>query len=322
MDTGNRAEAKGKKARQKGEQRVPGRGVAALKRPAGLSEKACGRLQVLAAALCFSISGACVKAIPWTPLAINGARSLAALPVMAGWFLLRGRRLRGGWAVAVGALCLCLTNLCYVFSARLTTAANAIVLQYTSPLFVVGLLAVGYGRRPRGRELAACGAVVGGVLLVFADGLQGGSLAGQLLGLAAGFFYAGVFTAGLLPGADAPSSFLLAQLVGAALGLPFLLAEGSYPPQAVGAAVLMGVFQIGLGFLLLAAGMARTGAVEANLICAAEPVLNPLLAALAWGERPGPAALAGAGLVLAGVVGWQLSGAAGAAGRGRGRPGG
>ena len=105
-----------------------------------------GRLKVLAAALMFSISGVCVKLIPWSPLAINGARGAVGALVMGLWFVGAKHRFRLNGAVLTGALALCLTNILYVFSTKLTTAANAILLQYTSPIFVVLLLWLGFGK--------------------------------------------------------------------------------------------------------------------------------------------------------------------------------
>lgn len=265
-----------------------------------------GRAQALAAAVMFSISGVCIKAIPWSPLAINGARGAVGALVIALWMALTGRRPRWNMAVLIGALSLCLTNVLYVFAAKLTTAANAILLQYTSPLFVMLLLWTFAGRRPAGRELTACMLVFGGTVLFFCDRLSPGSLLGSLMGLASGLSYAGVFLSGLPAGADGASSFLIAQLAGAVLGISFLMQENSFPPQALAAVVLLGVFQIGAGFLLLARALAAVGPVTANLLCAIEPILNPLWVALAFGERPGRFATAGAALVLAGVIGCQL----------------
>ncbi len=265
-----------------------------------------GRLKVLAAALMFSISGVCVKLIPWSPLAINGARGAVGALVMGLWFVGAKHRFRLNGAVLTGALALCLTNILYVFSTKLTTAANAILLQYTSPIFVVLLLWLGFGKRPRKLDLVTCFFVFCGILFFFFDSLTADSLLGNFLGLASGLTYAGVFLVNLMPGADSMSSFLLAQLVGAALGAPFLLREHSFPPAALAAVALMGVFQIGLGFLLLSQGLVHTPAVTANLICAVEPILNPTLVALLYGERPGRFALVGAVIVLAGVIGYNV----------------
>ena len=279
-----------------------------------------GALQALGAALLFSISGVCIKEIPWSPLAINGARGAIGALVLALWMAAAHRRLHCNLAVGIGALSLCLTNILYIFAAKLTTAANAILLQYTSPLFVVLLLpgAARYRPGPRHsfptprssarsrRTLMACQRVFGGTALFFCDRLTPGARLGSLLGLASGLTYAGVFLSGLPQGADGVSSFLLAQLAGAALGLPFLAVEKEFSPSALLAVALLGVFQIGLGFLLLARALVAVGPVTANLLCAIEPILNPLLVALVFGERPGRFALLGAALVLAGVIWYQL----------------
>lgn len=265
-----------------------------------------GALQALGAALLFSISGVCIKAIPWSPLAINGARGAIGALVLALWMAAAHHRLHCNLAVGIGALSLCLTNILYIFAAKLTTAANAILLQYTSPLFVVLLLWIFARRRPSRRAVMTCLLVFGGTALFFCDRLTPGARLGSLLGLASGLTYAGVFLSGLPQGADGVSSFLLAQLAGAALGLPFLAAEKEFSPAALLAVALLGIFQIGLGFLLLARALAAVGPVTANLLCAIEPILNPLLVALVFGERPGRFALLGAALVLAGVIWYQL----------------
>ena len=267
-----------------------------------------GAVQAFAAAMLFSISGVCVKAIPWSPLAINGARGALGALVLALWMAAAHRRPRCNIPVLIGAFALCLTNIFYVFAAKLTTAANAILLQYTSPIFVVLLLWIFARRRPGRRSLCACGLVFCGTLLFFCDRLTPGSRLGNLLGLASGLCYAIVFLSGLPAGADGVSSFLFARLVGAVLGLPFLAMETAFPISALVAVTLLGVFQIGLGYLLLAKALPLVEPVTANLLCSIEPILNPLLVALVFGERPGRFALAGAALVLAGVLGYQLSG--------------
>ena len=86
-----------------------------------------GALQALGAALLFSISGVCIKAIPWSPLAINGARGAIGALVLALWMAAAHHRLHCNLAVGIGALSLCLTNILYIFAAKLTPAANAIL---------------------------------------------------------------------------------------------------------------------------------------------------------------------------------------------------
>ena len=104
-------------------------------------------LLALAAMLC-SIGGVCIKGVPWTPLAINGARNAIAACITGAFLWRAGRRLRWNGAVACGALSLALTTNLYVFATKLAGAANAILLMYTAPIFVLLYLWLAKGQKP------------------------------------------------------------------------------------------------------------------------------------------------------------------------------
>lgn len=266
-------------------------------------------LLVTAAVLC-SIGGVCIRGIPWTPMSINGARNAIAACVTAASLARRRHRLHWNGAVACGALSLALTTNLYVFSTKLAGAANAILLMYTAPVFVLLYLWAAKGQRPPRAAVAACTLVFAGIGCFVADGLAAGTLLGNALGLASGVSYAGVFLVNTEPDGDAQSAYFFGQLAGALIGLPFLLAETDFSPVPVACVLALGIFQLGLSYVLMAKGLANTPPVTASLVTAIEPLLTPVWVMLAYGEGLSGFALAGAALVLCSVVWYNTRGRA------------
>lgn len=264
-------------------------------------------LLVLAAALC-SIGGVCIRGVPWSPMAINGARNAVAALVTGAYLVACGRRPRWNGAVARGALSLALTTNLYVFATKLAGAANAVLLMYTAPIFVLLFLWLRGGQRPTRPALTACALVFAGIVCLVADGLSAGTLAGNLFGLASGIAYAGVFLVNTEPAGDAVSSWFFGQLASAALGVPFVFLEHEFGARALGCVLALGVFQLGLSYVLMARGLACTPPVTASLVTAIEPILTPVWVALAYGETLSGAVCAGAVLVVGAVAYYNLFG--------------
>lgn len=260
---------------------------------------------ILAAVLC-SIGGVCIKYIPWSPMAINGARCAIAAGITGAHLHRKRHRLRMNVTVLCGALSLTLTTVLYVFATKLTSTACAVLLLYTAPVWVLAFGRLVHRQPPApGADLAAAGTLLG-LCFFAADGLAGGRLPGNVLGLLSGVSYAGVFVFGADADGDAESSWFLGQLLGAAAGLPFLGLERSFPLSALACAALLGVFQLGLSYLLMAWGLARTNAFTASLTTALEPILAPVWAALLCRELPTRAAQGGMALVLVSVAGYSM----------------
>ena len=109
-----------------------------------------------------------------------------------------------------------------------------------------------------------------------------------------------------MPDSDALSSVFWGEVISAATGLPFLFQETEFPTTAIVSLVVLGVFQVALAYILLAIGLKTTPPVTASLVSGIEPVLNPILVAVFYGEAMGPFALIGAAIVIAGVVGYNV----------------
>ena len=265
-----------------------------------------GVLCVFAAAVLYSIGGLCMKVIPWSGLAINGGRTAIALVVIGAYLAAVRHPLRMNRWVLVGTLCIFLTNTLFAMANKMTTAANAIVLQFTAPIFVILFTLLFWRKRPQRLDVAACAVVFGGVLFFFVDSLEMGGGLGNAVALLSGVTYAGVFLMNDMPDSDAISSVFWGDVLSALVGLPFLARETEFPPSALVSLLVLGVFQVALAYILLTIGLKTTPPVTASLVSGIEPVLNPILVAVFYHETMGRFALAGAAIVVVGVVGYNV----------------
>lgn len=264
-----------------------------------------GAAYIILASLAWSFAGVLSKWAPWSAYSIIGARAIFAALVFGlvrGSFipsLTRGN-LIGGFAVAV-------TSILFILANKLTSAANAIVLQYAMPVVVILGYWVFRGQRPGRLDITAGLFVMLGVVLCFMGGFGRGALLGDSLALLSAFTFALVFFAARMKDADPLDYTYLGSLLSSLflLYLPFdSKLTLSFP--AILAVLLMGAC-LTLGYLLFTAGMrARVHPVTASILANVEPVMNPVWAFLFLGENPGIYSLLGAALVLASVSLYSL----------------
>ncbi len=264
------------------------------------------RLQVLAVALLFSTGGAAIKFCSLDAWQVASFRSgIAALTLV---LLAPGARRRPSPRPAAVAAVLGATMVLFVLANKLTTAASAIFLQSTSPLYVL-LLGPWLLREPiRRSDLGVIGAMAVGMVLFFVGSQPAAATApdplrGNLLAALSGASYA-LAVVGLRwvsrgeDSAAGPSTVALANLMAFAACLPLALPVLRIGAADVAVLLYLGVVQIGIAYLLLTAALRRLGAFEASLLLLVEPVLNPLWAWLVHGERPTAWALLGGVLIL------------------------
>lgn len=256
---------------------------------------------LLCAAVLWSLGGLLIKLVNWHPLAIAAARSLFAIPIVMIW---------SGpprWPVSVpqfaGALAYVATVGLFVASTRMTTAANAIFLQYTAPIYVALLAPLVLNEPSRRSDWAAIGVALLGMGMFFADGLSPEGLKGNILAILSGGTFAAMTLFLRKERKGAPMQVvLLGNILTVILGAPFAFLAGPPEPKAWVALVILGIVQLGFSYVLYAVAIRRVKAVEATLITLLEPILNPIWVMLAVGERPGGWALCGAALVVLSVL--------------------
>lgn len=259
-----------------------------------------GTVYVLLSAICFSTGGVLIKLIPWSSMTIQGIRSIFSILVVGGYMLLRRQRFVWNKTVFWGAICNTVMAFSFVAATKLTTAANAIVLQFTEPIFVILLMWFIYKKKPGKDALIACAVVFAGILCFFFESLGAGQMAGDLLAILSGFTYALVMMMKKFEGADFESSLIVSNIISAVVGIPVYFRDFStaFVADAWVFMLLLGVVQFGLSYIFLSKGLDYVSPVTASLTSTIEPILNPILVAVFYGEKIGAAAVVGAVLVV------------------------
>jgi DME family drug/metabolite transporter len=280
-----------------------------------MTERTEARLRVVAAAGLFSSGGALIKSV-----SLGGWQVAAYRSLFAAAFLLLLPGARRGWTrrtLLVGAS-YAATLILFVQANKLTTSANTIFLQSTAPIYLLILGPLLLREPVRARDLVLLGVFAGGMALCFLGTAERFRTApnpslGNLLAAGSGLGWA-LTIAGLRwmarregeVGGEEAGAALAATAAGNAIAvvacLPFALGGPAGTPADWGMLAVLGVFQIGLAYVFLTAGMRRVGALEGTLLLLLEPVLNPVWAWLVHGERPGPWSLVGAAAILTATV--------------------
>lgn len=263
-------------------------------------------LLVLCGALLFSLGGVLVKRVPWSSMAISGCRSLIAAAEIALYMKLRHHPFVFNRSVLLGGVSMAATSILYVFANKLTTAANAVLIQYMAPVFIIFMIWAIFREPPSFIDIGATVVITLGVVCFFLESLSGGGLLGDLLALGAAATYAVVFMMRRFHGSDTLSSVLLGCLIGGGVGLPWLLTEPAVDQSSLFGILLLGLLQFGGGYLCMAEGLRGTPPLTASLISMVEPIANPILVALVVHETIGPLAMAGAVVVVVGVVVYNI----------------
>lgn len=261
---------------------------------------------VFVAALLLSIGGLCIKMIPWQPLSINSFRSIIALAILIPFAKITRVPFRLTPGVLAGAGAVWGATTLYTVATKLTTAGNAVLLQFTAPMFVILFMWLVFRERPRRLDIVACLCIFGGVVCFFLDSLGSGRFVGDVIAVLSGICYAWVFMMQRLPGGSPLWSTILGQALGAVVGLPSLVQETQFDGTSLLFGALLGVFQLGLAYTFLTTGLKYAKPITASLVTGIEPVLNPILVALVVGETLSPLALVGGAVVFLSVMIYNL----------------
>ena len=241
-----------------------------------------------------------IKWVSWNPLGIAGTRSLISLPFLL--FLFRGKRIRWSTALIGGAFGYAATVMLFVSATKWTTAANAILLQYTAPFYVAVAGSFFLGEKVHWIDWLAIVVACGGMALFFLDKLTAGGYRGNITAILSGVAFASMILFLRKQKDDNPlASIILGNVLTVALCLPFMLHLPSRASDWTGLA-LLGVFQIGLSYILYAEAIKHVTALEGILVPMIEPILNPVWVALFLNEVPGRFALIGGIIVIVAVA--------------------
>ncbi len=259
--------------------------------------------EILICSALWSIAGILMKLIPWSGFAIAGLRSLLAGGVMAAYMAARRIPLSMNRRSVTGGAALCATMTLFSVANKTTTAANAIVLQFTAPVWILLLSALILKKRFRRADVLAVVLTFLGIVLFFLDGLRGGHMAGNCIALASGLAFGLYYMSlGDCPEPERMSAVLIGHALTFLVGLPAIIATRlAFSAPALLSLLALGIFQLGIPYVLLAHASGWCPPLICALLGALEPLLNPLWVAIFDGERPGVPALIG-GLIVIGAV--------------------
>lgn len=241
----------------------------------------CGAMYLFGTALLWSFIGILVHANSQSALMIGAVTAI----FMALFILLVGRPvLRVSRLIVLVAVCNFVTGTTFNFANQLTTVGNAIVLQYTSMIFVIVYQSLATHTLPPPAKIASVVVAFTGMGLFFLGDLSAEGMLGNLLAVISGATFGLCFFLNSRPDASPMVSSLISCGISMLPIVYFAGALDSVRPFEWGLMLVHGLFCSGLASVLYAKGIARTNAFAANLVCMSEVVLAPCWSALLFGE--------------------------------------
>ncbi|HAW45508.1 MAG TPA: hypothetical protein DCW60_04065, partial [Sutterella sp.] len=252
-------------------------------------------LQMIVCAFLWSTAGIFIKLIPWNAFVIAGWRSLIAMATVGVYLWWSKTPLRITRLSIKYGLFMCATMLCFCVANKLTTAANAIVLQFTSPAWIIILGAIFYGQKVRKMDILTAALVLFGISFFFFDSLSAGGILGNCIALISGVTFASMMLSVTGGAEDEKMGGLIAgNLFTAVIGIAFTFYYGiELSTVAITCMFCLGVFQLGLSYILYILSTKKCPPLACVLLSAVEPLLNPVWVLVFNGERPGINALIG-----------------------------
>lgn len=257
-------------------------------------------LLLVATAILWSFGGLLIKLVQWNPIAISGMRSLIAALIMLA--IIRHPRLPRSLPQLAGVIAYAATVIMFVLANKLTTAANAILLQYTAPVYVALLGAWFLKERVNKADWVTIFLVLGGMLLFFLDDLKAGGLAGNIIALLSGVSFAVMIVCLRSQKSASPlETVFWGNVLTAIAGIPFMIGPLPNAKSWLGL-LFLGIFQLGLSYILYTIAIRKVTALEGILIPVLEPIMNPVLVLVILGETPGTWALLGGIIVVLSIT--------------------
>lgn len=259
-----------------------------------------GISMLIPAALLWSLGGLLIKMIDWNPLAIAGTRSgISALII---YFYLGKPKLKWNKIQVAGAVAYMGTVLLYVVANKMTTAANSILLQFTSPIWVAIFGGWFLGEKTTFRDWIFVIIVIFGISLFFIDQLSPEGFWGNIFALISGISFGWVTLLMRKQKSESPiQSILLGNILTFLITFPFMFRQPPTEYSDWTALLILGIFQLGISYILYSEAIKYVTALSSILITMIEPILNPIWVFIIVGEIPGPWALVG-GMIVIGTV--------------------
>lgn len=261
-------------------------------------------LYLIITSILWSTAGLFIKLVDWNPIAIAGARSGIAAIVML--FYLKKPVKHLSKTKLLGACIYASLLIFFVTANKLTTSANAILLQFTAPIWVVLFSKLFLKEEIKKYDLTTIVFVMLGMVLFFMGDLRSGTIIGNFIAILSGISMAGMVIFLKLLRDDFPVEMtFLGNIITFIIGFPFFF---QYVPSfnSILGILILGIFQLGISYILYALAVKHVSAIEAILIPILEPLLNPVWVFLFTGESPGTYAFIGGVIVIIAIMSREL----------------
>lgn len=254
----------------------------------------------------WSTAGLFINKIDLNPFAIAGYRGLIAGITILAFMLVTKIKIVVNKKSLISMIFVCATAMFFVLSTKMSGAANAIVLQYTAPIYIVLFSWLFFKKKPKTNDLLTVIITMLGIVMFFIESLQGGHLLGNIFGLLAGVCMGMMFVfVGECNKDEKLSGIMLSEFLTALIGISVsMFFEKSFTTDLTPILCLLflGVFQLGIPYALYGLANTNCPALLCCLIAAIEPVLNPVLVALVTKEVPSTLAIISGAVVILAVT--------------------
>lgn len=259
-----------------------------------------GEILIMITAILWSSGGLFLKLLPdMNALAINGMRSFIAFIVLLLYFK-RFPKINK-WSI-LGGVIFSLVNVLFVIANKLTTAANAIVLQYTAPIYVLIFSSIKAKKMPKFTQIAILIVAFLGIVLVFADKVTIGNMLGNILALIAGIAFGSVFFINNMEQTNPVDNACVAFIINVIIGIPFYFKITQFGMSQLLPILGLGILQFGLPYITFSIGIKKCSAFNASIISLLEAILNPIWVYLVVKEKPGVLGIIGCVIVILSIA--------------------
>ncbi len=266
-----------------------------------LSSKSKATILLICTAILWSKGGFLIKYIQWHPVAIAGGRSILAALIM--WAYVKKPKFTWSSIQIMGAIAYALTVILFVIANKLTTAANSILLLYTGPIYVALFSFWFLKEKITTIDWITILTVIGGMALFFMEKLSHDGLLGNVIAILAGISFAWLALCLRKQKDESPlESLILGNILTGIIGLPFFIDSGIPSQQSVIALIVLGVFQLGIPYILYSKAIKHVSALDAVLIPVLEPILNPIWVFLLLGESIGILPMFGGAIIIIAIT--------------------
>jgi len=273
-----------------------------------------GPLLMSITAILWSLGGILIKLTPLNSMALISGRSICALCLFIPYMLIKNKKDKMKivesnsikhyllCSIAISSL-----SVFFVIATKLTTAAHAIILQFTAPFWIILISFIIYKKKPQSKDLKAVTIVLFGIILFLSNQLNGSHQLGNIFAILSGISMAIMIMYLQSDYIKQPLMVVvIANIINAIIGMPFLL-NSLLTKEVLIYILIIGIFQYGISYILYTYAVKKLESLQVVIFSALEPILNPIWVYLATGESLSPLSLVGAFIVLGVIIHYNIS---------------